>query len=155
MGFPAPLGSQPAHISQYWSSRLLMLAVNRVSVLGVDPRRLFSPWSDPGSSDSHATGASTPGPNLTRWICPLISLIAAACLTGHGHPSRPTSSLWSWPDLLTVLGQPEPLSGQTNPREERPATQPGRSTLQRATHAIGSRPRRVLLACASWPAGVQ
>jgi hypothetical protein len=35
-------------------------------------------------------------------------------------------------------GQPEPLSGQTNPREERPATQPGRSTLQQATHAIWS-----------------
>jgi hypothetical protein len=35
-------------------------------------------------------------------------------------------------------GQPEPFSGQTNPREERPATQPGRSTLQRATHAIWS-----------------
>jgi hypothetical protein len=31
------------------------------------------------------------------------------------------------------------FSGQTNPREERPATQPGRQPLQRAAHAIWSR----------------
>ena len=48
-------------------------------------------------------------------------------------------------------GQPEPLSGQTNPREERPATQPGRSTLQQATHAIWSRPRILLIPPRAWP----
>ncbi len=46
--------------------------------------------------------------------------------SGHGR----TSSL--------IWGQPEPVSGQTNPREERPAYLPRRSTPT-GDHAIGSR----------------
>ena len=65
--------------------------------------------------------------------------------SGHG---RTSSSIW---------GQPEPFSGQTNPREERPATQPGRQPCN-APPAPPARlpPARLravfLLRPRSWPA---
>jgi hypothetical protein len=40
-------------------------------------------------------------------------------------------------DLPNLWGQPEPVSGQTNPREERPVTNPGCQPLAVDT-AIGS-----------------
>ena len=43
----------------------------------------------------------------------------------------------SWPDLLTHLGSAGATLRQINPREERPDTHPGRSSLQQATHANG------------------
>ena len=55
-----------------------------------------------------------------------------------GHPTQPTSSFHPWPDLLNHLGVSRSLLySQTNPREERPATQPRQTT--RATG--GPRPR--------------
>jgi hypothetical protein len=60
-------------------------------------------------------------------------------LSERGRRTRHTSSFRAWPDLLnSSWGQPEPLSGQTNPREERPASQPGEQPLQPGTHAIVS-----------------
>ena len=50
--------------------------------------------------------------------------------TARGHQTRHKSSFRTWPDLLnSSWGQPEPLSGQTTPREERPATQPDRQPI--------------------------
>jgi hypothetical protein len=97
-----------------------------------------------GGDASHATdsvilartaGASTPSSS---------SQLVWHGSTGHGYLSPPTSSFRSWPDLLTVLGSAGATPDQTSPREERPATYPGRSTLQRATHAIGSAQPRLL-----------
>jgi hypothetical protein len=91
-----------------------------------------------GRLGGHATGPSVPAPNRMRCTSPVNRLIAAACVD-RAWTSMPThvTVFMAGPPQLS-WGQPEPLSGQTSPREERPATHPGRSTLQQATHAIWS-----------------
>jgi hypothetical protein len=75
--------------------------------------------------DSEATGPSRPGPNRIRSISPGNTLIAA-CVE-RAWTSIPTSVT-----VPSMAGPPRssgvsrsPLSGQPNPREERPAIHPG------------------------------
>ena len=120
----------------------------------IDPRGGSRPAPDrtrsaPPHSRPHRTGQaptatprrrSVPGPNRSRRNSPLNKSIAAACVERAWTSSPTTVIVPHHGRTLIAWGQPEPVSGQTNPREERPAYLPRQSTHQ-GDHAIGSRTR--------------